>query len=303
MSKLLIASKNSIKYFISKCMDFVYLQRWKIATQHPCKLLNKQKRKEEIIVSLTSFPGRIHLVHKTIQTILLQSVKPDLVELWLAKEQFPNYEKDLPNELTNLIQYGLKICWCSDYRSFKKLVPSLQEHPDAIIVTADDDVYYAKDWLERLYSAYLEDNNSIHCHKATKFSYEKGKFNAIGGGKKYYHKASFLNKLVGVGGVLYPANSLDGEVVNSELFNRLAPTNDDIWFWFMAIKAGTRINVVKGNHPKPVDAYGSQSTIKLTDINDNGDMLFWSQFNNLISYYPEIRNALISEMKQNYVRG
>lgn len=118
------------------------LQRWKIATQHPCKLLNKQKRKEEIIVSLTSFPGRIHLVHKTIQTILLQSVKPDLVELWLAKEQFPNYEKDLPNELTNLIQYGLKICWCSDYRSFKKLVPSLQEHPDAIIVTADDDVYY-----------------------------------------------------------------------------------------------------------------------------------------------------------------
>lgn len=112
-----------------------------------------------------------------------------------------------------------------------------------------------------------------------------------------------MNKLVGVGGVLYPANSLDGEVVNSELFNRLAPTNDDIWFWFMAIKAGTRINVVKGNHPKPVDAYGSQSTIKLTDINDNGDMLFWSQFNDLISYYPEIRNALISEMKQNYVRG
>lgn len=52
MSKLLIASKNSIKYFISKCTDFVYLQRWKIATQHPCKLLNKQKRKEEIIVSL-----------------------------------------------------------------------------------------------------------------------------------------------------------------------------------------------------------------------------------------------------------
>ena len=49
MSKLLIASKNSIKYFISKCTDFVYLQRWKIATQHPCKLLNKQKRKEEII--------------------------------------------------------------------------------------------------------------------------------------------------------------------------------------------------------------------------------------------------------------
>lgn len=37
--------------------------------------------------------------------------------LWLAKEQFPNYEIDLPNKLIDLIQYGLKICWCNDYRS------------------------------------------------------------------------------------------------------------------------------------------------------------------------------------------
>lgn len=35
-----------------------------------------------------------------------------MVELWLAKEQFQNYEIDL-------IQYGLKICWRNDYRSLK----------------------------------------------------------------------------------------------------------------------------------------------------------------------------------------
>ena len=44
-----------------------------------------------------------------------------MVELWLAKEQFPNYEIDLPNKLIDLIQYGLKICWCNDYRSLKNL--------------------------------------------------------------------------------------------------------------------------------------------------------------------------------------
>lgn len=42
-----------------------------------------------------------------------------MVELWLAKEQFLNYEIDLPNKLIDLIQYGLKICWCNDYRSLK----------------------------------------------------------------------------------------------------------------------------------------------------------------------------------------
>lgn len=109
MSKLFILSKNKIKLCISKYMDIVYFQRWKKATQYPCTLLNTQKRNEKIIVSLTSFPGRIHLVHKTIQTILLQSVKPDLIELWLAKEQFPNLEKDLPSELIELTQFGLNI--------------------------------------------------------------------------------------------------------------------------------------------------------------------------------------------------
>ena len=91
MLKLFIPLKNKIKLYISKSMDIVYSQRWKKATQYPGTLLNTKKRNDKIIVSLTSFPGRIHLVHKTIQTILLQSIKPDLVELWLAKEQFPNF--------------------------------------------------------------------------------------------------------------------------------------------------------------------------------------------------------------------
>ena len=66
---------------------------------------------------------------------------------------------------------------------------------------------------------------------------------------------------------------------------------------------GLSLGVLFAQHHQVVAVDIVQATIKLTDINDNGDMLFWSQFNNLISYYPEIRNALISEMKQNYVRG
>ena len=45
-----------------------------------------------------------------------------MVELWLAKEQFQNYEIDLPNKLIDSIQYGLKICWCNDYRLLKNLL-------------------------------------------------------------------------------------------------------------------------------------------------------------------------------------
>ena len=73
--------------------------------------LNKKPRKPRVIVSLTSFPERIPYVHKTIETILNQSVKPDMVILWLAREQPRSKEKELPKDLLKLRRYGLTIRW------------------------------------------------------------------------------------------------------------------------------------------------------------------------------------------------
>ena len=90
------------------------------------------KRETKIIVSLTTFPGRINTVDKTISTLLTQTLKPDEVILWLAESQFPN--KELPEQLTKLQQYGLTIKWCEDLRSYKKLIPALEEYPNDIII-------------------------------------------------------------------------------------------------------------------------------------------------------------------------
>ena len=48
---------------------------------------------------------------------------------------------------------GLEIRECDNLRSFKKLVPALQTFPNAFIVTADDDLYFAPNWLETLATA------------------------------------------------------------------------------------------------------------------------------------------------------
>lgn len=259
--------------------------------------MNHQFRNERIVVSLTSFPGRIGIVHKTVQSILNQEeIKPDKVELWLASEQFKNGEGDLPAALIELKMYGLEIRWCHDIRSFKKLIPTLKEHPDSIIVTADDDVFYERDWLARLVLGYEKNRHNIYCHKATQFYFdEDGRYMAVGGGKHYYKAACFLNKLVGVGGVLYPPGSLNTEVFNETVFQELAPTNDDIWFWFMAILNKTKITVVADNTPKPIEVYERRKSDKLTNINDRGENLFWTQFNNLIYHYPEVDLILRNE--------
>ena len=47
--------------------------------------------------------------------------------------------------------------------------------------------------------------------------------------------------MLGIGAVLYPPHALGNLVFDRQLFLRLCPTNDDIWFWYCATKSGTPI--------------------------------------------------------------
>jgi len=254
--------------------------------------VSEQTRNPKIVVSLTSFPSRIPSLHKTVSSLMHQTLKPDVIVLWLAKEQFPNGENDLTKELLNLKQYGLTIKWCSDIRSYKKLIPSLKEFPNDIIITVDDDVYYDEKLIELLYNSYLENPEFIHCHRCTKIFYKNTAIRAKGGGLKYYKKPSFANKVVGVGGVLYPPNSLYKDVTNEKLFMELAPTNDDIWFWLMAVINNKKIKVIKNHKPNPADLDETQDGPCLTQINDHGDNLFYKQLDNILKYYPELEEKI-----------
>ncbi len=250
----------------------------------------------DLIVSLTSYPARIGTVNQTIESLLNQSLKPDKLILWLAAEQFPSKEVDLPQELLDLQDQGLTIDWYHDIGSYKKLIPTLKKYPDAIIVTADDDNIYERDWLKKLFDSYQQFPHDIQCHRVTKFLYN-GDFRIIKGGHDYYRGSSFLNKLVGLGGVLYPPHCFYKDILNEELFMRLAPTNDDQWFWMQAALNGVRVRVV--NQPIIEANYipGTQER-GLTKINDAGEKLFWKDFNRLTAYYPRIKEMFIFEYKR-----
>lgn len=58
--------------------------------------VNQQQRNPRLIVSLTSFPQRIGEIQYTLYSLLKQTCKPDAVILWLAEDEFPNREKDIP---------------------------------------------------------------------------------------------------------------------------------------------------------------------------------------------------------------
>ena len=115
----------------------------------------------ELIVSLTSYPKRYGTLAKTLKSLLDQTIAADRTILWIAYDDVDA----LPAEVRLLAQHGLEIRLCTDLGSYKKLVPSLIEYPEAAIVTADDDLYYPPDWLQSLADAAAQDPTVVIAHR------------------------------------------------------------------------------------------------------------------------------------------
>jgi hypothetical protein len=181
----------------------------------------------------------------------------------------------LPRRLLDLQHLGLTIRWCEDIKSYKKLVPALREFPDDVIVTADDDIYYPPEWLERLHRAYLLAPNQIHAHRAHRVSLaDADSIQPYGRWQKNISssEASFTVFPTTGGGVLYPPSSLHPDVRDEATFLRLAPHADDLWFWVMALRQGTRLGVVERNikhltYVNPEVEFGLTSGPTLYEIN------------------------------------
>ena len=273
--------------------------RWFLFSKIPgWKGIKTISSNERIIVSLTSFPARIGTVDQTIKSLLLQSKKPDKIVLWLAESQFPSREETLPKRLLRLKQYGLDIEWCEDIRSYKKLIPTIKLYPNEIIVTTDDDIFYRKTWLSILFEEYRRNPKVIWAHRVTKFYIKGDQYSIIAGGDDYWMPSSNLNKVTGCGGILYPPKCFHPDVIREELFMKLCPTNDDIWFWLMAVLNGTQIAVPQRRQNKLVYVADTQKGPTLSKINDQGEGLFWRDFNSILEYYPELDVKLRTEYQQ-----
>ena len=110
----------------------------------------------------------------------------------------------------------------------------------------DDDVIYDRDLIKTMYRHSLENPHNVcaviyHQPSLSKTSNRFIPYNEWTNNKQ-------VNNLpcipVGAGGVLYPIGCFDSEVLNKQVFLRLCPDADDIWFWAMEIKNHTRIHCI-----------------------------------------------------------
>lgn len=202
----------------------------------------------ELVVSLTSFPARFRTLHLTLYCLLDQTVRPDRIVLWIAREDI----SALPRAVTKLQRRGLEIRACEDLRSYKKLVPALEAFPRAFIVTADDDLEFARDWLETLVEGASSMARAILCHRAHRsVSSSDGQFNdyldwEFDVQDSRARLASTEIMATTGAGALFPPGALAEFVTDRTMFQRLCPDGDDLWFWWCARVVGTCTRKVGG---------------------------------------------------------
>jgi len=206
------------------------------------------KGETELIVSFTSYSKRIHDAHLVIESIAQQTLKPNRLILWLDEDEFTL--ETIPLVLHRQIKRGLEVRFCPNYKSYKKIIPTLEIFPDANIITIDDDILYPFDMIEILIREHKLDSTCILGFRAHKIKMESN--GILKPYVEWEYETSDNNSgnlifLTSGAGTFFPRACFDYEVLNSRVFMSICPSADDVWLKAMALLSQSKCKKVNDN--------------------------------------------------------
>ena len=175
----------------------------------------------KLIVSFTSYPERIGSVKFVLDSLYAQSLQADEIILWLAEDQFPKREADLPLTMQeDLAERKFTVRWCENLGSHKKYFYVMQEYPEDIIVTVDDDTFYHKDTLKSLMDTHARFPRSVAARTVSLVRFDSD-LNPLPISDWLFDfqsltEPSMLLMAIGVGGVLYPPHSVGDKIFDKD---------------------------------------------------------------------------------------
>lgn len=196
-------------------------------------LLPLQVSDDDIICSVTSYGGRVdYALPYMLYSLLIQTHLPKKIAVFLDWDHW-NDEKLNPL-LKKLQRVGVNFYYCEDIRSYKKLIPAMKMFPKNPILTLDDDFYFHPDYIQWLTEAYEQsDKQTVIGQWGCVPIKDNGKFLPYNQWQDWSkgNEQSPISFFGGLGCVYPPI--FDGEILRSDIFMKLCPTADDIWFWVM----------------------------------------------------------------------
>ncbi|AEE15738.1 glycosyltransferase family A protein [Treponema brennaborense] len=231
---------------------------------------------DNLTVSLTSYPARLPLLHQVIRSLLHQTVKPARIVLYLGTD---TEERDIPTSLRKLQNHDFIIkTGYDDIKPHKKYYYAMQEYPEDIIITVDDDLLYDRNLIRDLYDSYIRHPNCVSARRVHKMSKkENGKdvdlYNNWEWECKDTLQPSFSLVATGVGGVLYPPKILPAAAFNIENIKKYCLNTDDIWLKFMELENDVKVVFTNSKiiHPLTVRNTQKHALMAANVVTENGN--------------------------------
>lgn len=243
-------------------------------------ILRKLKPNVGIIVSFTSYPARFNTIYASINSVFKQSLRPDLIVLYLD-EDVP--KEQLPTKVLKLQNKGLIIKNVPEtIKPHKKYLFAFQEYEDKIVVTVDDDMVYRRDTIRLLFDKHTEYPKSVVARRVHRITESEGKINPYNQWNfedNTLKKPSHLLFALGVGAVLYPVSIFPKETFNLGLIKKLSLSNDDIWLKGIEIKYGIPVVKTDSNKQYPYPIEENQTSALMNN-----------------NYFAELNNELVKNV-------
>lgn len=205
--------------------------------------LNAEKREESICVSVTSYTERLPELVICLKSILNQTTKPDRIVVYLGEDVL---HKDIPIALLRLQKYGVTIKEGYDnIKPHKKYFFVMQEYPNDLIITIDDDGIYDTNLVKSLLASYKRYPNAVSACRVHKIVFKEDKIAPYCNWKwDENNKSAPSLQLIatGIGGVLYPPHLLPDRTFDISYIKEHCLNADDIWLKMMEILA--KVSVV-----------------------------------------------------------
>lgn len=204
----------------------------------------RDKNNKEILVSLTSYPTRFSSVIYAIKSMLVQTIKPDRIILYLDDNCS---DIQLPEGLLSLERiYGIEIEYRPvNMKPHKKYYYAIKENPEAYVITVDDDIIYPRNLIEELISTETRFPGCVIATRAHKVLFDNQgailPYNDWEWESSMEYQPTKTLVATGAGGILYPPHCMSNEVFDIDTFMQLTPNNDDLWLKFIQIKSGVSV--------------------------------------------------------------
>lgn len=235
-----------------------------------------------VCVSMTTIPSRLSKLSLVLRSLLQQTVRPEQIIVWMNDQM----QDQIPTAVTALLQHPevgklIKLQFTPLTCSHKKLIHTLDNVPNRVVVTCDDDFMYHMDWLSTLYQEHQKFPNHVVAQQIRSITRD-----VDGGLKPYkewlYHMATNQDQrtflAIGGKGVLYPINALHSDYNNTELFMQLAPKADDLWFKAMELRQNTPVRLCDYIVPEPIPIIGTQSfSLKKDNVDRDLNVTQWQR--------------------------